>query len=328
MLQLRVFLLVLALVTVPCALNGRKVQGGSTLLRIVPPPIEVTVGQTFTVSIDIYDVVELAAYDFKVSWDTQFVDYVAYTHTPPWSPSFPAPPPIIGDSYIIFSAAALSPPYFAGSATLATVTFTALQSGDTYIRFAYADFADGSGTPIILITEDAAITILPPEHDVAVTGIHPAKRAIGQGYSATVRVTAANPGDFPEAFNVTLYANDTVIAQHPVTLASGAATSLTFTWNTEGYAMGNYSLWASAAPVAGETAVDDNTVTDGWVAVTIPGDVDGDRDVDIFDLVKMAQVYGTVEGHLLYTARCDIDDDGDVDLFDLVAAAVNYGRTW
>ena len=58
------------------------------------------------------------------------------------------------------------------------------------------------------------------------------------------------------------------------------------------------------------------------------GDVDGDRDVDIFDIVAMAEGYGVTCPAPAYDRRCDADLDGDVDLFDVVAAAANYGESW
>ncbi|MGB9134823.1 MAG: dockerin type I domain-containing protein [Candidatus Bathyarchaeia archaeon] len=57
-------------------------------------------------------------------------------------------------------------------------------------------------------------------------------------------------------------------------------------------------------------------------------DVDGDTNVDIFDTVIMAGVYGVKQPNPRYDPYCDIDGDGDIDIFDLVAAAMNYGENW
>ncbi len=58
------------------------------------------------------------------------------------------------------------------------------------------------------------------------------------------------------------------------------------------------------------------------------GDADGDRDVDIFDMVKMATIYDAVKPDPDYDPTCDWDSDGDIDIFDIVTAAGNYGKTW
>lgn len=55
--------------------------------------------------------------------------------------------------------------------------------------------------------------------------------------------------------------------------------------------------------------MEDNTYTDGLVAVTIPGDVDGDFDVDIYDVVKICAIYGKKHGDPNYNPSCDIDND-------------------
>jgi hypothetical protein len=72
----------------------------------------------------------------------------------------------------------------------------------------------------------------------------------------------------------------------------------------------------------------DNTLIGGQVKVTLPGDVDGDQDVDIFDIVKMGGVYGVSTPDPRYSSLCDIDNDGDIDIFDIVIAAGNYGKSW
>jgi parallel beta-helix repeat protein len=63
----------------------------------------------------------------------------------------------------------------------------------------------------------------------------------------------------------------------------------------------------------------------GWCPA---GDVDGDQDVDIFDFVRMAGVYGVKYPNPRYDRQCDMDLNGDINLFDLVKAAVNYGQSW
>ena len=78
----------------------------------------------------------------------------------------------------------------------------------------------------------------------------------------------------------------------------------------------------------GETNTADNTLVDGQVLVTLPGDVDGDRDVDIYDIVRMSNVYGLSHPDPEYDVDCDIDGDGDIDIYDIVAAASNYGDSW
>jgi predicted outer membrane repeat protein len=57
--------------------------------------------------------------------------------------------------------------------------------------------------------------------------------------------------------------------------------------------------------------------------VLVPGDLDGDGDVDIADLAQLLAHYGTTTGATY--ADGDIDGDDDVDLSDLAALLANYG---
>jgi endonuclease/exonuclease/phosphatase family metal-dependent hydrolase len=55
----------------------------------------------------------------------------------------------------------------------------------------------------------------------------------------------------------------------------------------------------------------------------IPGDLDGDGDVDLADLAALLSNYGTPSG--ANPEDGDLDGDGDVDLSDLAALLANYG---
>ena len=171
-------------------------------------------------------------------------------------------------------------------------------------------------------------------HDIGITNVITSKTVVGQGYCLHINVTIFNYGNYIETFNVTVYYNETAFIlpngknYTTITLSSRNYTTLTFTWNTTSFAKGNYTISAYATPVLNETNTDDNTFIDGWIFVTIPGDVDGDRDVDIYDIVRMANIYGVSKPDPRYDTNCDIDGDGDIDIYDIVAAANNYGDSW
>ena len=175
------------------------------------------------------------------------------------------------------------------------------------------------------------IKLAPPTyiHDIAVTNVVPSKTVVGQGFNLNINVTATNQGDYTETFDVTVYANTTIIETKEVTLTNGVSTTLTFfIWNTTGLAKGNYTISAYAWPVPGETDLDDNTLTDGIVTVTIPGDVDADFDVDLYDAVNLLVRYGAKAGQPQYDPNCDIDGDGDIDLYDAVILLAHYGQKY
>jgi hypothetical protein len=173
-------------------------------------------------------------------------------------------------------------------------------------------------------------------HDVAVTDVTLSKTVVGQGYDMNINVTAANLGDRTETFNVTAYANVTLIASQNVTLPAGNSTTVTFVWNTTGFANGNYTISAYAWPVQGETKTDNNNCTGGWVIVSLVGDITGpngwpDGKVDIMDLNLMARNFGkTVPPG---PPNCDLTGptpglpDGKIDIRDISALAKHFGET-
>jgi outer membrane protein assembly factor BamB len=105
------------------------------------------------------------------------------------------------------------------------------------------------------------------DHDVAVTNVAPSKTVIGQGYSDSINVTAANEGSYTETFSVTVYANSEIITSQKITLTSGNSATITFAWNTTGFAYGKYTISAYAWLVSGETNTADNIHVDGTVEV-------------------------------------------------------------
>ena len=108
-------------------------------------------------------------------------------------------------------------------------------------------------------------------HDVAITSVTTDKASVIQGNPVTVTVVVANIGTVQETTTVTAYAGTTRVGGgQSVTLAAGASQTLTFTWDTTGFAPGNYVVSAQAAPVSGEANLSNNTLTDGTVTVQAP----------------------------------------------------------
>jgi hypothetical protein len=181
-------------------------------------------------------------------------------------------------------------------------------------------------------------------HDIAV--VNPtSKTVVGQGYSLTINTTVVNSGDYTETFNVTLYAdqNITVIGDEIIignqtvsSLTNGTSTTLTFTWNTTGFAKGNYTISAYASPVQGETDTADNNMTAG-VIVAMIGDITGpsgypDGKIDARDVAGIASRYGAKPPNPKYDVNWDITGptlglaDGKIDARDVSLVSSRYGQ--
>jgi hypothetical protein len=187
---------------------------------------------------------------------------------------------------------------------------------------------------------DGTVTVRLPIYNVAVTGVVPSKTIVGQGYSVSVNVAVENQGDFTESFQVFAYADleppygdEITIGAHLVAnLRSLETTILSYTWNTSDFSEGNYTISAYAEPVPGETHIDDNTFTDGWIFVSMVGDINADGKVDVKDVYAVAKAYGTsLEGPntpgRAYNPNCDINGDDKVDVKDYYIVCRHYGET-
>ncbi|MFQ6068422.1 MAG: CARDB domain-containing protein [Candidatus Bathyarchaeia archaeon] len=230
-----------------------------------------------------------------------------------------------------------------GDEIIIETQMSTLADGDfTTIMFTWntTDIAKGNYTLSAVITPlpgeldtadntyiDGIITIREPIHDIAVVNVTPSKTVIGKGLKMNVSVTVENQGDYPETFNLTTYVNTTILGFVNLNLTDGNFATSTFVWNTTEFEKGNFTISACVTPVPSENTTENNILLAVMeVCVTIPGDVDADLDVDIFDIVKIASVYGSKERDSAYVSNYDINCDGQIDIFDVVTAAGNYGK--
>jgi len=164
-----------------------------------------------------------------------------------------------------------------------------------------------------------------PPPDIAVTNIALSKTVVCQGYNLHIDVTVQNQADYTGPFNITAYANTTIIEMFTNITVTSAST-VTFKWNTTGFPKGNYLIKACAWQVPGETDTTDNTLVRG-VIVSILGDVNGDFIDDIFDVVIVAKAFGSKSGEKNWNANADLNDDSFIDIYDVVTVANNFGKT-
>jgi hypothetical protein len=166
-----------------------------------------------------------------------------------------------------------------------------------------------------------------PQRNIAVAGVTPAKTVIGQGYSLFVDVLVENQGDFfAETFNLTAYANATLIQTETVTLLAGSPKTVTFKWNTTDYTKGNYIISAIATQVSEETNITDNVCVNGSIHLVLPGDSDLDGDIDIYDIVMITSIYGLKSGNPNFNPNVDWLEDGMINIYDVVIATSHYGE--
>jgi len=116
------------------------------------------------------------------------------------------------------------------------------------------------------------------------------------------------------------------IGTQAVTLSSGTSTTLTFPWNTTGFAKGNYTISAYAWPVPGETDTTDNPfISPSIIHVVLPGDANLNGRIEILDVVLVTTRYGSKKGDSNYDPNVDWNGDGKIDILDVVIVTSRYG---
>ena len=317
-----------------------KIGQTSTTATVYINPPEVTnytIGESFTINVTVANVSDLAVWEIQLYYYSSVLEAIEWEEGPflknvratfcmtvAWNNNYNSTHGRIWLGCTLY----YSGPGAYGSGTLATITFnvTGVGSCPLSLPLDQTKLWDSSFEPQPIPHDTIGGYVYVGGHDIAVLNLTPSKTIVGKGYPLFINVTAQNQGNFTETFNLTVYCNTTVIETQTITLADEESTTSTFTWNTTGFAYGNYTITAYASPVPDETGTEDNTFVDGVIHLTIPGDVDGDGDIDIYDVVKICSIYGVENGDLEYDANCDVNDDGKIDIYDVVIACSHYGE--
>jgi hypothetical protein len=212
-----------------------------------------------------------------------------------------------------------------GNGVLGTVTFKAKTGGSSPLPLEQTILGNSTAQRITHTTKNGTVNV--GSHDIAVVSVLPLKTIVGQGFRMRINGTVANHGSQTETFNMTIYANGTGVKTLTSTVTNGTSTTLTFAWNTTGFIKGNYSINGTAPQVLYETNLTDNTLLDGYVYVTIPGNLNGDKVVDIYDAITLASAYGSAPGRLSWNSNADINDDDVIDIYDAIILAGHYGES-
>jgi hypothetical protein len=216
---------------------------------------------------------------------------------------------------------------------LIAIHFKALSGGNSPLSFIENKtiLADDQGIAIPHTTIGGIVHVAGGADDVAVIsvttskdGCKPMPTVSGDSF-VKVNVTVLNQGSYTETdINVTVYANTTSIASQNVTLSSGNSMTLTFTWNTTGFAYGNYTTSAYAWPVPGETNTANNNLTGATIEVTIPGDVNGDGTVNILDAIQVSNSFLATPSSSNWNPNADINSDNVVNILDAIILANHF----
>jgi len=162
-------------------------------------------------------------------------------------------------------------------------------------------------------------------HSIGITSFITLKTVVGKSFNFTANVKIQNLGLCNETFVFTVSANQTVVTQQLVSASTRDSVTLATTWNTKNCAFGNYNLTVVAGPVWDETDTADNSFS-LKVIVTIPGDLQGDFVVDIYDAIILAGAFNSNLGSPKWNANADINGDLTVDIYDAIILAGHFNQ--
>jgi hypothetical protein len=148
-----------------------------------------------------------------------------------------------------------------------------------------------------------------------------------------ISVNPVNNGYLHMTYNLTIYVNGAVNEWRVLTLVGKQHSpdnkrTYTFDFNVTGASWGKYYMTANITDQ--DPALDANTGNDNYIfgtptTVRIPGDTEGDADVDPDDFNLFAAKYGTNKDQTQYALEVDLDGDGDVDPDDFNKFTAKYG---
>ena len=303
-----------------------------------------------------YSLGNLYAFDISISWNPAVLSYTSRVKTVPRSPSLNTAPfrskgilnsptviaydnvdPVAGTYRIGYSSYAPAASFNApgDAANVFSMTFAVLGAGDYGLSFDSVSLVvDNIRFPLAQPNVPYRVVLDPYlAHNVGVEAAPRNKDIIGQGKPFDTYALVKNAGDSSETFDVTIYAtnatDDYVVGTASTTVAARTAQTVKVICSSTGLAKGTYTIKAIVDTVTDETYTADNELIQGTILVTLAGDVDGNKCVNIFDIVKMAGAYGVPnQYHPKYDPYCDLDNNYAINIFDIVTAAGNYGKCW
>jgi parallel beta-helix repeat protein len=160
--------------------------------------------------------------------------------------------------------------------------------------------------------------------DVGVRDLHLSQLVVPEGLCMDISMKIINYGLNSDTLNLTIRANETLIYAETIPLASRNSSNVAYTWNTTGYARGNYTL-TIAADVQDDNDTSDNLFTFP-IRISKPGDLTGDDYVGIDDLFTAAQCFGSEPGHPRWNAEADLNQDRYVGIDDIFKIAGRFGQ--
>ena len=290
---------------------------------LVPPA-------TFMINVTLAEVRDLYGYEFNLTFDpnvvislqVQIQDVLNETHYVP-NQSIDNLRGFIFINVTYYQPAV--PLNFDSPVPVVAIKFRVKSMGATNLTLAETGLVDSTGQPITHEVHNGFFQSLIV--DVGVIDLFASPTEFYKGQNTNITCTVTNEGNSTQSFALNIYYNSTLLATVNVTgLAPSTNATITVNWSTTAVPPGKYILSAGVPPLPYETHISDNNLTDGMVKVKIPGDINGDGVVDIYDALLASAAFGSNPGDPNWNPGADLNGDGTIDIYDMIILAAHFGQ--
>ena len=239
--------------------NRPPISINPEIVRMVP------VGESFTINVTAGNIEDLYSWEFYLNWSAPLLNVTSvvegdFLKSQPDGTVF-YQEMHNDEGYIYAKCTRTGVTGVTGSGTLANITFLVEDEGNSTLHLYDTVILNSTQEEMLHMLSHGYFNNL-KVHNIGVTNVtaSPSIIKFGSGDPIYINVTVENNGAFPENFNVTIYFGEEEIGMWTdISLDSGANITLTFTWDTTGVEMGEYSIKAVASLVAEEAYKNDNT---------------------------------------------------------------------
>lgn len=183
--------------------------------------------------------------------------------------------------------------------------------------------------PATFVINDAYCQTTSSLNDIVVGNVSSSQSFVEEGFQTNLVAAVQNLGATTETFDLTFYANDIALNTQEVTLPGQSSTSVSFLWDTTDFALGDWSLSASAWGISDQSSSISNSPSTGsTVLVTCLGDLTGHGQVDSNDFFAFLSAYVNYFSINEYNPAADFNHDGKIDANDFFGFLDAYISYW
>lgn len=308
--------------------DNRPPPAGQILIspkKILDP--ELKPGMNFSIAIKI-TAIDLYVYQFNLTYDTKILTCIGIIITPPTNETSFHTEIIIKDedgwAWVNVTYYPPAQPLNLSNDTVALMYFQIQDYGCTPLNLTQTRLVDCYENPISHTVGHGWFGVLTA--DIAVLWVNAYPSAVYSGKIVNITVILVNEGHFDSTFNLSIYYGENLIHEETLSLLINETITLVIGWNTSDFApCNNYTIRVEVSQVKYEVDVDDNVYIDGYVKIKMLGDINGDGEINIYDIVEACASYGSKEGDPTYNEEADIAPPyGEIDIYDIVTISAKY----